>query len=142
MAPSKIPYPDRGQGISFFSACCPFHPLDLQTSASMLLLDSARCHPPSARQASLAADGCAWVVCCDALLTTHTIVIVQVERFVGRGAGMQRALVVGMSLACLNTVGMAGGWGSSGGEEEAFGFSALGISVRGGSTVNFRANHR
>jgi hypothetical protein len=69
-------------------------------------------------------------------LTTHAIVIIQVERFVGGGAGMQRALVVGMSLACLNTVGMTGGWVTSGGEEEAFGFSAPGVSVRGGITVN------
>jgi hypothetical protein len=26
MAPSKIPYPDRGQGISFFAACYPSQP--------------------------------------------------------------------------------------------------------------------
>jgi hypothetical protein len=57
-------------------------------------------------------------------LTTHAIVIIQVEWFVEGGAGMQRALVVGMSLACLNT-------------EEAFGFSAPGMSVRGGIMVNF-----
>jgi hypothetical protein len=43
MAPSRVPYPDRGQGISFFSACCPSHPLDPQTSAAALLSDAAWC---------------------------------------------------------------------------------------------------
>jgi hypothetical protein len=66
MAPSKIPYPDRGRGISFFSAfsaCCPLHLLDPQTSAAVLPSDSARRETLSARQASVAADGYAYVVC-------------------------------------------------------------------------------
>jgi vitamin B12 transporter len=51
-------------------------------------------------------------------LTTQqgAIFIIQAERFLDRGAGMQRALVVGMSLVCLSIVGMIGGWVSSGGE--------------------------
>jgi hypothetical protein len=65
MAPSTIPYPSRGQGISFFAACCPSHPLDPQTSAAVLPSDSAWCETLPARQASLVADGDAWVVCCD-----------------------------------------------------------------------------
>jgi hypothetical protein len=36
MAPLKIPYPDHGQGIAIFSACCLSHPLDPQTSAAVL----------------------------------------------------------------------------------------------------------
>jgi hypothetical protein len=65
MAPSRIPYPDRGQGISVFSACCPSHPLDAQTSATVLLPNFAWGATLLARQASMAADGGAWVVCCD-----------------------------------------------------------------------------
>jgi hypothetical protein len=65
MALLRIPFQDYGQGI-FFSACCPSHPLDLQTSASTLLPDSARCHTLSASQTSVAADSWAWIVCCDA----------------------------------------------------------------------------
>jgi hypothetical protein len=56
MARSRIPYPDRGQGISFFSACCPSHPLDPQTPAAVLLSDSAWCEALSASQASVTAD--------------------------------------------------------------------------------------
>jgi len=65
MALSRIPYPDRGQGISFCSACCPSHPLDPQTPAAVLLSDSAWCEALSASQASVAADDYAWGVCCD-----------------------------------------------------------------------------
>jgi hypothetical protein len=65
MAPLRIPYPDRGQGISFFSACCPSHPLIPQTSAAVLLSDSAWCEILSASQASVAADGYTGVVSCD-----------------------------------------------------------------------------
>jgi hypothetical protein len=137
MAPSKIPYPDRGQGIPFFCACCPSHPLDLQTSASMLLARFSVAPPTVGEPGEF---GSGWL-CLGRVLrcasTTHAIVIIQVERFLGRGVGMQRALVVGMSLVCLSTVGMTGGWVLSGGEEEALGFSAPGISVRGGITVNF-----
>jgi hypothetical protein len=55
MAPSTIPYPDRGQGI-VFSACCPSHPLNPQTSAAVLLSDSVWVETLSASQASVAAD--------------------------------------------------------------------------------------
>jgi hypothetical protein len=65
MAPSKIPYPDRGQGISFVFACCPSHPLDLQPPVAMLLPGFARSHIPSASRASLAVHDRAWVVGCD-----------------------------------------------------------------------------
>jgi hypothetical protein len=53
-------------------------------------------------------------------LTTQqgAIFIIQAERFFDRGAGMQRALVVGMSLVCLGIVGKVGGWVSPG-EERA-----------------------
>jgi hypothetical protein len=37
------------------------------------------------------------------------IFIIRAERLVDRGAGMQRALGVGMSLVCLHIGGMAGG---------------------------------
>jgi hypothetical protein len=40
-------------------------PRDLQTPAAVLLSDSAWCETSSTSQASLAADGYAWVVCCD-----------------------------------------------------------------------------
>jgi hypothetical protein len=62
MAPSTIPYPACGQGISFISACLPSHPLDLQPPVSMLLPGSARGHIPSASRANLAAHDRAWVV--------------------------------------------------------------------------------
>ena len=55
MVLSRIPYPDRGQGISVFSACCPSQPLDPQTSAAVLLSDSAWGETLSASQASVAA---------------------------------------------------------------------------------------
>jgi hypothetical protein len=63
MAPSRIPYPDHGQGISFFSACCPSHLLDPQTAAVVLVSDSAWRETLSARQASVTADVYACVVC-------------------------------------------------------------------------------
>jgi hypothetical protein len=60
MATPKIPYPDQGQGMSFFSACCPSHPLGSQTSASAAPPDCALCETLVSSQASLVADGRAW----------------------------------------------------------------------------------
>ena len=65
MAPSRIPYPDDGQGIFLFSACCPSLPLDQQTLATLLLSDCAWCRPLSARHASVTTDDYAWIGCCD-----------------------------------------------------------------------------
>jgi len=39
MAPSTIPYPDDGQGMSLFTACCPSYPLEPDASASSLQSD-------------------------------------------------------------------------------------------------------
>jgi hypothetical protein len=64
MAPSRIPYPNHGQGISFFSACYPSDPLAPQTSAAASPPGSAVWETWLASQASLANDR-AWVACCD-----------------------------------------------------------------------------
>jgi outer membrane receptor protein involved in Fe transport len=65
-------------------------------------------------------------------LTTQqsAIFIIQAERFLDRGAGMQRALVGGMSLVCLSIVGMVGGWGSSGGERTVWSKAAAAEPMR------------
>jgi hypothetical protein len=52
MATPRIPYPDHGQGISFFFACCPSHPLDLQSSALSLPLGFVSHTPLSVDKAS------------------------------------------------------------------------------------------
>ena len=65
MAPSKIPYPDDGQGIFLFSACGPSLSPARQILAKPLLSDCARCRTLSAGQARVTTDDYAWMECWD-----------------------------------------------------------------------------
>ena len=65
MSPSKIPYPNYGQGISLFSACCPSPPLAQQILLKLLLSACAWCRTLSASFTRVTTDDYAWIGCCD-----------------------------------------------------------------------------